>query len=71
MVNHSRICVCIKLAFFFNGIHEYAVLLQAWVSILVLIPFGVYYIINLVSKYIIVAINSDCIVIRCQNAACI
>ena len=70
MVNHLKICICIELAFFFYGTYGYAVSLQALSRILVVVPFRVYYIINLPIKYVLVVLGSDSIMIRSRNAAC-
>ena len=70
MVNHLKICVYIELVFFFYGTYGYAISLQAQSSILALIPFRVYYIVNLPIKHILVAISSDSTMIRIRNAGC-
>ena len=70
MENRLEICLCIELAFFFNGTYRYDVLLQVWFSILVVVPFKVHYIINLPTKHVLVAISSNSILIRSQNTGC-
>ena len=62
-----KLWISIKLAFFLYGTYGCGVSLQAWSSILVLVPFRVYCIINLPIKYILVIINSDSIMIRSRN----
>ena len=64
MVNCLKICICIELVFFLYGTYGYTVSLQAQSSILVVIPFRVYYIINLLTKHILIVISSDSIMIR-------
>ena len=57
-----------QIGIFFNRTYGYAVSLQERSSILVVVPFRVYYIINLPTKHVPIAISSDFIVIRSRNA---
>ena len=49
---------------------ERAVLLQVWVSILVLAPFKAQYRISLPSKHILITMDSNSILIRGQSIEC-
>ena len=53
--------------FFLYRAYKYAVSLQAQSRILVIVPFRVYCIINLPTKYILVVISGDSIMIISQN----
>ena len=74
IVNHLKICIkfyiCIELVFFPYGAYECAVLLQARSTILVVVPFRVYCIVNLPTKYVLVVISGDSIMIGSRNAGC-
>ena len=70
VVKRLKVYICIELAVFFYGTYGYAVLLQDWSSVLVVVPFRVFYIINLPIKYVLVVISGDSIVIRSQNVGC-
>ena len=70
MENRLKICIYIELALFFYRIYGYAVSLQVQSSFLVVVPFEVYYIINIPIKHIVVIISSDSIMIRNRNVNC-
>ena len=55
--------------FFLCGTYGYSISLQVWFSILVVVPFRIYYIISLPIKHIFVVISSDFIMIRNRNAS--
>ena len=58
MVNRLTICICIELPFFFYRIYRYAAPLQAQCSILVVVPFSIYYIVSLPAKFVLIVIIS-------------
>ena len=55
---------------FFQAIYRFAVSLQAWVEILVVVTLKVHYIIILPSKHILIVLNGDSIMIRSQKVGC-
>ena len=59
--------MCIELTFFCYGTYGYAILLQAQSSIFLVVPFRISYIIKLPTKYVLVVISSDSIMIKNQN----
>ena len=73
-VNYVEDClttyICIKLVLPSFGTYGYAVSLQARSSILVVVPFRVYYIISLPTKYVLVVISSNSIIISSRNTSC-
>ena len=60
-----------QISTIFYRFHGYCfigtVLLQVWVGILVVVPLRVHYIISLLSKYILIVISNESIIIRSLN----